>query len=206
MGRGAGDGATEGDMGPTGSLRPMRPREVMLAQAMPAMPAMGDAQGGMGVDPWRPASPRAQVMSDAVMNMGLSPMPSTPMGAARPATMGAAPRTATAAGASRERGFVPLGQVADIHIANGPPMVRDENGLLAGYVYVDIDTSARDIGGYVDEAKAVVASATTRGELSLPAGTFLEWTGQYELLEQMSARMKIVVPITLLIIDRKSVV
>ena len=79
-------------------------------------------------------------------------------------------------------------------------MVRDEDGLLVGYVYVDIDQTQRDIGGYVDEAKEVVRRANERGELSLPAGTFLKWTGQYELLEEMVARMKIVVPITLIIV------
>src|SRR5690606_22703797 len=59
---------------------------------------------------------------------------------------------------------------------------------------------ARDIGGYVDEAKEVVAKAIAAGELKMPQGYLLEWTGQYELLEQMAARMKIVLPLTLFII------
>jgi len=96
--------------------------------------------------------------------------------------------------------FVPLGEVADIRIAGGPPMVRDEAGLLVGYVYVDIDQAQRDIGGYVDEAKRAVARALGDGSLKLPAGTYLKWTGQYEQLEQMATRMKLVVPLTLLII------
>jgi Cu(I)/Ag(I) efflux system membrane protein CusA/SilA len=96
--------------------------------------------------------------------------------------------------------MVPLGQLADIEIVGGPPMVRDEDGLLVGYVYVDIDPKARDIGGYVDEAKEVVRKATARGELKLPTGYFLKWTGQYEQLEEMAARMKILVPLTLMII------
>ena len=95
---------------------------------------------------------------------------------------------------------VPLGQLARVQITGGPPMVRDEDGLLVGYVYVDVDPTERDIGGYVDEAKAVVAAAVARGELALPAGYFLKWTGQYELLEQMVQRMKLVIPITLLIV------
>jgi Cu(I)/Ag(I) efflux system membrane protein CusA/SilA len=78
--------------------------------------------------------------------------------------------------------------------------VRDEDGLLVGYVYVDIDQGARDIGGYVDEAKRVVAEARARGEIALPAVYFLKWTGQYEQLEEMAARMKILIPITLMII------
>jgi Cu(I)/Ag(I) efflux system membrane protein CusA/SilA len=96
--------------------------------------------------------------------------------------------------------FVPLGEVADIRIAGGPPMVRDEAGLLVGYVYVDIDQGERDIGGYVDEAKQVVARAMAEGALKLPAGTYLKWTGQYEQLEEMAKRMKLVVPLTLVII------
>jgi Cu(I)/Ag(I) efflux system membrane protein CusA/SilA len=96
--------------------------------------------------------------------------------------------------------FVPLGQVADIKVAGGPPMVRDEAGLLVGYVYVDIDQAQRDIGGYVNEAKQVVARGLATGELKLPGGSYLKWTGQYEQLAQMLARMKIVIPLTLLII------
>jgi Cu(I)/Ag(I) efflux system membrane protein CusA/SilA len=90
---------------------------------------------------------------------------------------------------------VPLGQVADIRIASGPPMIRDEAGMLVGYVYVDMDVARRDIGGYVDDAKKVVAS-----EVRLPPGYFLSWTGQYELLQQMQARMRILVPLTLVIV------
>jgi Cu(I)/Ag(I) efflux system membrane protein CusA/SilA len=69
-----------------------------------------------------------------------------------------------------------------------------------GYVYVDIDQGQRDIGGYVDEAKQVVGAALARGELKLPAGSYLKWTGQYEQLAEMIARMKIVVPLTLAIV------
>jgi len=102
-------------------------------------------------------------------------------------------------GATQAR-TLPLGQLADISITGGPPMVRDEDGLLVGYVYVDIDSSKRDIGGYVDDAKRVVASAQAHGQLGLPPGYFLKWTGQYELLQEMVARMKIVIPLTLLIV------
>jgi Cu(I)/Ag(I) efflux system membrane protein CusA/SilA len=93
------------------------------------------------------------------------------------------------------RPSVPLGQIADIKITTGPPMIRDENGMLVGYVYVDIDQNQRDIGGYVNEAKQVV-----RKEVTLPSGYYLKWTGQYELLEAMARRMRVVVPITLLLV------
>jgi Cu(I)/Ag(I) efflux system membrane protein CusA/SilA len=90
---------------------------------------------------------------------------------------------------------VPLGQVADIRIVSGPPMIRDEAGMLVGYVYVDMDPARRDIGGYVDDAKRAVAR-----DMKLPAGYVLKWTGQYELLQSMQARMKFLVPLTLVLV------
>ena len=88
---------------------------------------------------------------------------------------------------------VPLGQLADIHLAQGPAMVRDENGFLAGYVYVDI--KGRDLGGYVEEAKR-----TVRAAVDLPAGTVLQWSGQYENLERVRQRLQFVIPLTLALI------
>jgi Cu(I)/Ag(I) efflux system membrane protein CusA/SilA len=102
--------------------------------------------------------------------MNLAPMP-----------LGATP-AASAEGTGQA--FVPLGEVADVRIVGGPPMVRDEAGLLVGYVYVDIDKARRDIGGYVDEAKRAVSRALADGSLELPPGTYLKWTGQYEQLEE----------------------
>ncbi|HLF56175.1 MAG TPA: CusA/CzcA family heavy metal efflux RND transporter [Thermoanaerobaculia bacterium] len=85
---------------------------------------------------------------------------------------------------------VPLGQLASIRLAQGPAMLRDENGFLAGYVFVDV--AGRDIGGYVEEAKRVV-----RAGLELPAGTTLAWSGQYENMIRVRERLKIIVPVTL---------
>jgi Cu(I)/Ag(I) efflux system membrane protein CusA/SilA len=96
--------------------------------------------------------------------------------------------------------FVPLGQLADVRIVGGPPMIRDENGLLAGYVYVDIDTAARDVGGYVEDAKRAVRAAQDAGTIAMPVGYVLEWTGQYENLEIMQDRMRFVLPATLLLV------
>jgi Cu(I)/Ag(I) efflux system membrane protein CusA/SilA len=94
---------------------------------------------------------------------------------------------------------IPLGEVADVRVAEGPPMLRDEAGMLVGYVYVDTE-AWRDQGGYVNDAKAAVDAARTRGELPLASGMYLKWTGQYELLEQMRDRMKILIPLALGII------
>lgn len=88
---------------------------------------------------------------------------------------------------------IPLGQLGRIEATMGPPMIKNEMGSLTGWVYVDVD--GRDIGGYVNDAKAMVAR-----ELKLPPGYYLKWTGQYEFLERVRERMKIVVPITLAII------
>jgi Cu(I)/Ag(I) efflux system membrane protein CusA/SilA len=84
---------------------------------------------------------------------------------------------------------VPLGQLADIRFRMGPPMIRDDDAQLAGYVFVDI-TSA-DIGGYVNEAKKAVATS-----LKLDPGYTLLWTGQYEFMLRVKERMKMLLPIT----------
>ena len=60
---------------------------------------------------------------------------------------------------------VPLGELADVRVTTGPPMIKDENGVLVGYVFADIDQTQRDLGGWVDDAKTMVAS-----QLALPAG------------------------------------
>jgi Cu(I)/Ag(I) efflux system membrane protein CusA/SilA len=88
---------------------------------------------------------------------------------------------------------VPLGQLAEIAIAPGPAMIRDEDGQLAGYVYVD--TATRDIGGYVARAQAAVAS-----QLRLPPGYTLQWAGQYEFQVRARQRLRILIPIVLGII------
>lgn len=90
---------------------------------------------------------------------------------------------------------VPLGELADVRVTTGPPMIKDENGVLVGYVFADIDQTQRDLGGWVDDAKAVVAS-----QLSLPAGYRLQWTGQYEFLAEMEARLRYVIPLTLVLV------
>ncbi len=88
---------------------------------------------------------------------------------------------------------IPLGELADIHYSSGPAMIRNENGLLAGYVFVDV--AGRDIGGYVRDAKNIL-----REKVLLPAGYTLLWSGQYENMIRVRDRLKVVVPLTLFII------
>jgi copper/silver efflux system protein len=122
------------------------------------------------------------------------------MGGGSPAPQsGASPRAGRSSSPRQLGTVVPLGQLAEIKVTGGPSMVRDEGGMLVGYVYVDIDPS-RDVGGYVTEAKQVLRRAVQNGDVSVPTGYVLKWTGQYELLEKMADRMRIVVPLTLLII------
>ena len=90
---------------------------------------------------------------------------------------------------------VPLGALAEVRVTTGPPMIKDENGELVGYVFADLDQSARDLGGWVDDAKRVVAA-----QLTLPPGYRLQWTGQYEFLAEMEARLRYVIPLTLLLV------
>jgi Cu(I)/Ag(I) efflux system membrane protein CusA/SilA len=90
---------------------------------------------------------------------------------------------------------VPLGELADVRVVTGPPMIKDENGVLVGYVFADIDPTQRDLGGWVDDAKALVAA-----QLKLPTGYRLQWTGQYEFLAQMEARLRYIIPLTLVLV------
>lgn len=88
---------------------------------------------------------------------------------------------------------IPMTQLGRFVETQGPPMILDEDGSLAGYVYIDL--RGRDVGGYVDEAKRVVAA-----KVEIPPGYFLKWTGQYEYLERVRERLQIVLPLTLLLI------
>ncbi len=88
---------------------------------------------------------------------------------------------------------IPLKQLADVKIVSGPSMFRDENGMLSGYVYVDVTN--RDVGSYVAEAKQVV-----RAGLSLPQGYSIAWSGQYESMERVREKLTVVLPVTLFLI------
>ena len=93
----------------------------------------------------------------------------------------------------KEGGTVPLGEVAKVSLAQGPSSIRTENAQLATYIYVDVRD--RDIGGYVADAQKAVAAS-----VQFPPGSYATWSGQFEYLERAKARLKIVVPVTLLII------
>ena len=163
--------ARRADVGAAGSAAP---------SASGAGSIMGSAGPGMA-GPGMGASPLATVL--ASLPEGGSGMGSAMAGGGMGSKSGMSDGAATAA-------FVPLGALASIETVMGPPMIKSEMGSLTGWVYVDI--AGRDVGGYVDEAKAAVARSVT-----LPAGYSLKWTGQYELLERVRARLSFILPLTI---------
>jgi copper/silver efflux system protein len=89
--------------------------------------------------------------------------------------------------------MVPLGQLAKLQVVQGPPSIRTENALLSAYIFVDIH--GRDIGGYVADAQRAVEA-----RVKFPAGYYITWSGQFEYMQHAIERLKIVIPLTLLII------
>ena len=88
---------------------------------------------------------------------------------------------------------VPMAQLAELRLVSGPGMIRNENGMLSGYVYTNV--VGRDLGRYVEDAKRIVAE-----KVKLPTGYSLAWSGQYEYMARVKERLTIVVPVTLLIV------
>ncbi|MHB0804850.1 efflux RND transporter permease subunit [Stutzerimonas nitrititolerans] len=88
---------------------------------------------------------------------------------------------------------IPLGQLTDISVSKGAPSIRTENALLSAYIYVDI--RGRDIGSYVREAQQAV-----NDQVTFPPGYYVTWSGQFEYMERAAERLKIVVPLTLVLI------
>jgi Cu(I)/Ag(I) efflux system membrane protein CusA/SilA len=110
-----------------------------------------------------------------------------------PARIGGTTRMEAGGTAGTSMAQIPLTQLADIRVTTGPAMIRDEDAMLAGYVFIDV--TARDIGGYVDEAKRVIQE-----RLNLPAGYFLSWSGQYEFQLRAKERLKILLPVVFFVI------
>ncbi len=86
-------------------------------------------------------------------------------------------------------------EIADVVLAQGPSMIRDENGLLAGYVYVDFHTAKVDVGTYVQRAKEAVGAS-----VKMPTGYSMTWSGQYENMLRVKERLKLILPLTLVLI------
>jgi len=95
--------------------------------------------------------------------------------------------------ASEGKRQIPLSQLATVNVASGPSMIRNEDGLLTGYVYVDV--AGRDQNGYIEEATRLF-----REKVKLPPGYAVSWSGQYEATQRMKERLTVVVPLTLFLI------
>jgi Cu(I)/Ag(I) efflux system membrane protein CusA/SilA len=88
---------------------------------------------------------------------------------------------------------IPIGQLGTVRVNTGPSMLRNENGLLTGYVFVDV--TGRDLSSYITDAQRVLGE-----KLSLPAGYSVSWSGQYEAMQRVRQRLLVIVPITLALI------
>ena len=96
---------------------------------------------------------------------------------------------------SEKGGRVSLGDVAKISITEGPSMIRNENALPVGYVFIDVDTAKTDIGSFVENAKKTVAK-----NVKIPSGYSISWSGQYENMARVKERLKVVIPLTIFLI------
>ncbi|MGE3680187.1 MAG: efflux RND transporter permease subunit [Bdellovibrionales bacterium] len=90
---------------------------------------------------------------------------------------------------------IPLSTIAKVQYREGPSMIRDENASLVGYVYVDIDPKQVDIGTYVEKAKTLLGE-----KIKVPQGYLISWSGQFENMARVKERLKVVIPLTLILI------
>jgi copper/silver efflux system protein len=179
------------------NLEALRDVLVPIAPFSPRIGSAGAGASAMGGPSTMAASDSMGLapMGGGAMGTGFSPSAVAALaGAGRSASGGDAMdggmAKSSSLGTPSSAAFVPLGQLARIETVMGPPMIKSEMGSLTGWVYIDVDTS--DIGGYVSVAKAAVAK-----EIKLPSGYFLKWTGQYELLERVRARLAYLLPLTI---------
>ncbi|HEX9295049.1 MAG TPA: CusA/CzcA family heavy metal efflux RND transporter [Polyangiaceae bacterium] len=172
---------------PTLSARPM-PTLAPGQQASMSSTRGGPGSASMGGGPMGARGMNSPVATAiAAFPAGGSAMGSSEMGG------GAAMAPPSLTGTSAKRAYVPLGQLAAIETVMGAPMIKSEMGQLTGWTYVDIE--GRDVGGYVNDAKVAVAQ-----NVKLPPGYTVKWTGQYESLERVRARLAILLPLTILIV------
>ncbi|HXI60821.1 MAG TPA: efflux RND transporter permease subunit, partial [Polyangia bacterium] len=169
---------------PTVVLRlPAAQRASLTALGALLIPAAGRTTAA---GPSRDLRPPAPAAGDAAHEENGTPAASS----LRPGV--AAPTARTA--------YVHLREVAALHEIAAPAMVRDEDGRLCGYVYVDVDRATRDLAGYVEDGMAALARWQTTGALTLPPDTTVRWTGSYEALAATRARLFIVIPLVLMVI------
>ncbi len=173
-------------------ITPLSPRPLPTGGGSPGSSMGSAAQSSGSMTPGSSAPGGGMLLGGGMSSSPRSGGGQAAMGAAA-MDPGGANAQSSSAGPSATAAFIPLGQLARIETVMGAPMIKSEMGSLTGWVYVDIDSD--DVGGYVSAAKEMVAR-----EVKLPSGYFLKWTGQYELLERVRARMTFILPLTLLIV------
>jgi Cu(I)/Ag(I) efflux system membrane protein CusA/SilA len=195
----AGAGGGGAGMPPMGGALDRVPTEAMLAQNMPGMNMGGGASPTPAAGANAPTGPANLTdlpgIDVPVVGGGSGGVRAGGMGGGMAGGMAGSGDTAGAAASTAGPLYITLGEVADVDVHPAPAMLKDVNGQLSVDVYVDVDPGTRDLGGFVTDAKARVEAAVTR-----PAGVMLHWTGQYEQLERMTARLQLVVPLTLLLV------
>ncbi|HHY86203.1 MAG TPA: DUF3347 domain-containing protein [Verrucomicrobia bacterium] len=163
------------------------------------------AIGGMSVDPTVEGRERYSInvrysreLRDSIDDLKRVLVPvSLAMGAAGSEGSMGSSAGARSAGSGANIAQIPLGQLVDIYTTTGPPLIKNEDGALTGWVYVDV--AGRDIGGYVRDAKRAIDEKIIDAGL-LPRGYRLEWTGQYEYMLRVRERLQVIVPLTLALI------
>lgn len=172
-----------------------------LSSILIPIPAARSVTLGDGSGSGRGSAPTSQETASVGISAGMDGMGGPSAGGAMAAeggsdTMGGPSASANDWDRWQQSGnAVPLAALAAVVVKTGPPMIKDENGVLVGYVFADIDSAQRDLGGWVKDAKQLVQE-----RLKLPADYRLQWTGQYEFMADMEARMRVVLPITLALI------
>jgi copper/silver efflux system protein len=159
----------------------------LLARPLPTGSGAPAAMAGSGMGAGMGAAAMSAGMGGGALASLANALPPSGTGAG---SMSGAEMSASSPAPGGRTAFVPLGQLARIETVMGPPMIKSEGGQLTGWIYVDIE--GRDVGGYVGDAKAAVAQ-----HVKLPAGYSLKWTGQYELLERVRARLAFILPLTI---------
>ncbi|MFO0739595.1 MAG: CusA/CzcA family heavy metal efflux RND transporter [Labilithrix sp.] len=167
-------------------IAPLTPRALPASAGAQGMPSPSGTSAGA---PMGGAALGGGGMGGGASPASLAALAGGGGGGMGAAGMGGGGGNATSPPRSTAAAFVPLGQLARIETVMGPPMIKSEMGSLTGWLYVDISTT--DVGGYVAAAKEQVAR-----EVKLPPGYLIKWTGQYELLERVQARMAWILPLT----------
>ncbi|MBM3215366.1 CusA/CzcA family heavy metal efflux RND transporter [Candidatus Poribacteria bacterium] len=162
--------------------------------SMGMVSGMGGMSGGMGGMGGSMAGGMSDMDGSTVFMSGMAAgMGGVPVSGLLSPISGSATPMPTVAQPTANIVQIPLGELATIHVRQGPMAINSESGLLQSVVFVDVST--KDIGGYVRRAQQALAQSVT-----LPAGVYLKWSGQFEYMARAQQRLKVIVPVTIAVI------